>query len=445
MLSLLLCGALHALVGQDYPQLTPELLTPEERYEYRLTPVVWVVSQVAPAVVFIQSERPSIRWDLRGKRIGTAVSTGSGVVIEKSGYIVTNLHVVGQDARRITVQFDPDLDPATYDAELVSFRAEDDLALIKIEADKDFPVVLRGTSADLMIGEAVIAIGNPFQQKISVSTGIISGLHRDLEVASGTGQSQRFPDLIQTDAAINPGNSGGPLLNILGELVGINTAVNPGAENMGFAIPVDRLEEVLSEHLLAPSASKAWLGFEVDEADPFCITRVTPGGPAAEAGIEEGDHLVAVAGVPVENRDDFRLPVLRLRPDQPLALRVASGDELREVVLRGWDRTDGILWERMGMTVESLTYGRWRGVRVARVAESGPAAELGLASRDVVDAVRVGRRGQAWRIHDPDALAALVVERPAGTEVSIDILRDGNEDGRLDARSELYKGKLVLR
>ena len=444
MLSFLLCALQLAPAGQDYSQLMPELLTPQERDEYRWTPVVGVVREVAPAVVYVQSERPALRWDLRGSRIGTALSKGSGVVIEKSGYIVTNFHVVGEDARRITVQFDPDIDDEIYDAELISFRAKDDLALLKIGSEEDFPVIRRGTSSDLWIGERVIAIGNPFQQKISVSTGIISGLHRDLEVDSGGGRKLRIPNLIQTDAAINPGNSGGPLLNILGELVGINTAVNPGAENMGFAIPVDRVEEVLFEHLLAPSASKAWLGFEVDESDTFCITSVTPGGPAAEAGIEEGDRLLALGGKPLSTTDDFRLPLLQLLPDEPLQLRVASGAAEREVVVRGWDRTDGILWKRMGMTVESITFGNWRGVRVARVAAGGPAAQLGLQQRDVVDAVRVGRRGQHWRVSGPDTLAALVVERPPGIEVWIDVLRDENEDGRF-ARSELYKGVLVLR
>jgi S1-C subfamily serine protease len=444
MLSLLLCLAQLSPSGQDYPQLTPDLLTPEEREEYRWTPVVGVVRQVAPAVVFIQSERPTLRWDLRGSRISTAVSTGSGVVIEKSGYIVTNFHVVGEDARRITVQFDPDIDSQVYAAELISFRAKDDLALLKIEAEDEFPVVVRGTSSDLWIGERVIAIGNPFQQKISVSTGIISGLHRDLEVDAGGGRKLRIPDLIQTDAAINPGNSGGPLLNILGELVGINTAVNPGAENMGFAIPVDRVEEVLFEHLLAPSASRAWLGFEVDEADTFCITKVTPGGPAAEAGIEEGDRLVAIGGQALSSADDFRLPLLQLLPHQPVRLGVVSGETERELVIRGWDRTDGILWERLGMTVESITIGSWSGVRVSRVAPGSPSQDLGLQPRDVVDAVRVGRRSQPHRLRGPDHLAALVVERPPGTEVWIDILRDDNEDGRF-VRAEVYKGKLVMR
>ena len=198
MLSLVLCAAQLAPAGQDF-------LTPVERDELRWTPVVAAVKEVAPAVVYVRSERPLPRfYAQRYGRTGTSVTTGSGVVIEKSGYIITTSHVVGEGPHHsITVQFDPDRDPRTYMAELVSIRAEDDLALLKIEAEHELPVVRRGTSSDLWIGERVIAIGNPFQQKISVSSGIISGLHRDLSIDSGNGRTLRFPDLIQTDASIS--------------------------------------------------------------------------------------------------------------------------------------------------------------------------------------------------------------------------------------------------
>jgi serine protease Do len=414
----------------------------DARDSLRWTPVVGIVHEVAPAVVFIQSERPYRTFGLHGPRTETRTTTGSGVVIEESGYIVTNFHVVGSDGR-VTVQFDPDLDPSSYGARLVSYSEPDDLALLKIEASRPLAVVRRGTSSDLWIGENVIAIGNPFQQKISVSTGIISGLHRNLAVQNDMGQMLQFPDLIQTDASINPGNSGGPLLNILGELVGINTAVNPRAENMGFAIPVDRVEEVLQQHLLAPSSSRSWLGFELDETD-FCVTRVIPGGPAALAGLEPGDHVVAINDEPLEEADDYRLPLLQLHPEQSLWLRVDTTGGQRTLEIQGWERVDGILWERLGMTVEALAIGREAWVRVARLAPGGPAAELGLEVGDVVDAVQVGRRGQAYRIERPDVLAALVRERPAGTEMAIDILRDVNADRTL-SRDEFFKGILTLR
>ena len=436
------------LALQLTPGVAPPLsdlanLTRSERDEIRWTPVVGVVQEVAPAVVFIKSERPYQTFvSFYGRRRGTKTTTGSGVVIEGSGYIVTNYHVVG-DNGKISVQFDPEIDPLTYDARLVSYREQDDLALLKIEAERELPVVRRGTSADLWIGENVIAIGNPFQQKISVSTGIISGLHRDLSVDTETGVQLRFPDLIQTDASINPGNSGGPLLNILGELVGINTAVNPGAENMGFAIPVDRVEAVLQEHLLAPSSSRSWLGFELDETD-FCVTTVSPGGPADQAGLEPGDHVLAINDLPLVEAEDFRLPVLQLRPRQAITLRIDGTGGERELEIQGWERVDGILWERLGLTVDSLSIGRQRFVRVARVAPGGPADALGLEGGDLIDAVQVGKRAQAYRITRPDALAALVRDRPPGTEMAIDILRDVNRDGTV-ARDEFFKGVMTLR
>ena len=142
----------------------------------------------------------------------------------------------------------------------------------------------------LQPGETVIAIGSPLGDfKNSVTVGVVSALNRTVP---GTGQE----GLIQTDAAINHGNSGGPLLNILGEMIGINTAVNESAENMGFAIPVDRVEEVLRDQLLAPESSRSWYGFDVDDAGTLCINRIVPGSPAALAGMETGYRLLAIDG-----------------------------------------------------------------------------------------------------------------------------------------------------
>lgn len=410
----------------------------------RWTPEVQVVRDVAPAVVYIESKRTVMVRTLFNRKVPRqSVITGSGVVIEDAGYIVTNYHVVASDPETITVQFDPDQDTKVYDAELVSYVAADDLALLRIHGDAPFPTVRRGTSSDLMLGERVIAIGNPLEQKLTVSAGIISGLHRNLSVETG-GVPIEFSDLIQTDAAINQGNSGGPLLNILGELIGINSAVTPGAENMGFAIPVDRVEEVLREHLLAPSASRAWLGFEVDEADSFCVLDVIAGGPAAQAGLEPGDRLLGIDGQTIHTADDYRLMRLPLVPNQPVRLRVETAGGQREIVLRGWDKVDGALFERTGMTVEPFAVGRQRWVRVSRVAPDGPAAELGLAEGDVVDAVRVGETGQAWRIHAAEAFASLVAGLEPGQELWIDVLRDDDGDRRLGP-DELYKGVLRLR
>jgi len=424
----------------DYPYYTEE-----ERNKLRWTPEVEVVRLAGPSVVYIESVRPQVALNRFFQRVQKEnVISGSGVVILPSGYIVTNYHVVGGDATRITVQFDPELDPTVYEAQLVSFVASADLAVIKIEGDREFPVVRRGTSSDLWIGERVLAIGNPYEQKLSVSAGIISGLHRDLTIDTQDGRALHFTDLIQTDASINPGNSGGPLLNILGEIVGINTAVNPTAENMGFAIPIDRVEEVLHEYLLDPSASRSWLGFEVDEDGDFCVTKVVPESPAAEAGMEEGDRVLAVAGKQIAEPDDYRLPLLQLLPGQPIQLRIDAGGGERDVELVGWDRIDGITFERLGMTVEAFAIGNWRSVRVDRVATEGPAQVLGLQPGDILDAVRIGTARQAWRLRSRASLALMAGGLKPGTQLEIDILRDVNGDHRI-AREELFKGVLDVR
>ncbi len=428
-----------APVGTSAPAFNP-----------RITPEVLVVRSAAPAVVYVVAQRPTLAgWDLLGKpRTELRPVTGSGVVVDKAGFIVTNYHILGSDSRSITVSFDPEIDPRTYPAELVSYVASEDLALLKIRGERDFPVVHRGTSSDLMIGERVIAIGNPYKQRLSVSAGIISGLHRNVEIGSGLAK-RVFTDLIQTDASINPGNSGGPLLNVLGELIGINCAVNESAQNMGFAIPVDRVEEVLRDHLFAPSAARAWLGFEVDSADRFRICEVVPESPAALAGLMQGERLVQIQGLAIETEADYRAARLPLLPNLPVIVRVQDeAGATRELLLRGWDKADGILFQRAGMTVESFAAGTLGGpyqrVRVTKVAQDGPASRLGLSPGDVLDALRVRGAAQVWSVASASQLASWVANLAPGTELELEILRDDDRDQRL-SRDELYRGALVLR
>ena len=166
---------------------------------------------------------------------------GTGTIIDERGYILTNYHVVS-DVRRIEVTLD---DGRGCMAELVAYDAAADLAVIKIPATKPLPVIRIGTSADLMEGESVIALGNAFGYEQTVTRGIISALGRDVQVSD----TQSYDDLIQTDASINPGNSGGPLLNIDGEMIGVNVAVRAGAQGIGFAIPIDSALNVAAKLL----------------------------------------------------------------------------------------------------------------------------------------------------------------------------------------------------
>ena len=242
-----------------------------ENTDERRTPVVRAVEKAAPAVVNISTK--SVRmvqpyfWmnvpevfrqqfgDMFKPQRQVVGSLGSGVIISPKGYIVTNAHVV-QQAEEIIVTM---ADESQHKAELVSADLGADLAIIKIAAEKPVAAIRLGTSSDLMIGETAIAVGNPFGYQHTVTTGVVSALDRTIEASA----TQKYEGLIQTDAPINPGNSGGPLLNIRGELIGINTAIRAGAQGLGFAIPVDKVRAIMVDLLAVPPLGHRVAGPEV--------------------------------------------------------------------------------------------------------------------------------------------------------------------------------------
>lgn len=410
----------------------------------RVTPEALVVQVARPSVVYIETEitQPVRSW--WGSTDRTFAGSGSGVVIHSDGYIVTNYHVV-KGSSTITVSFDGD--PQRYPAELVSFVRSEDLALLKIDpparrGGQTVPPVRMGTSVDLMEGERVVAIGNPYGQTHTVSTGIISGLHRDVDVQT---EGLHFRDLIQTDASINFGNSGGPLLNIRGELIGINTAMNRQAENIGFAIPVDRVREVLTD-LLFPQARRSWVGFDLAPGEPLRVSHVWAGGPADGAGVCEGDLVVAIQGQPIETHEDFLHATLEIEPEESIALLIGEPGARREVALQTWDKVDGLLFERLGMTVRETRIGRDRWILVDRVEPDGPAEALGLRRGDLIPAIlpQAGGARSALRIRDRSTLAQVVSRLEPGVRIDLDVYRDDDED-REYSREELYKGTLQLR
>lgn len=410
----------------------------------RVTPEVLVMRAVSPSVVYIETEavqQVNTWWGLRNRRVA---GSGSGVVIHADGYIVTNYHVV-QDAQKVTVTFDGD--PRRYEAEVVSFVRGEDLALLRVTTEdarsEGFPTVRMGSSADLMRGERVVAIGNPHGQAHTVSTGIISGLHRDAPLPD---HGLHFENLIQTDASINLGNSGGPLLNINGELIGINTVMNAMAENIGFAIPVDRVREVLTETLF-PQAQRRWLGFELAPGDSLRVAEVVPNSPADEAGICEGHRILALAGRPVDSQEDFLHAALELPGSGPVTVRVRTEDGSDEDVrLRPWDRIDGVLFHRLGMTVEERRLNRYEWLVVDEVSPGGPADELGLRRGDLLPAIRprVPGHDTPLRIRDRTVLAQLVERLEPGIELALEVFRDDDRDGRYE-ENELYRGTLKVR
>jgi S1-C subfamily serine protease len=414
----------------------------EAKIARRRTPVVEVVERARPAIVSIDC---NVRRDVWG--IFNMPVSGTGVVLYEEGIIVTNNHVIapgGRVASEILVRFDEADDETVYKGRVISTEPLEDLALVKIEGDAPFPTIQMSTS-DPMLGEMVVAIGNAVGQTHTVSTGIISGLHRDLSVREN---NLRFKSLIQTDAAINPGNSGGPLLDINGDLIGINTAITRGAENIGFAIPVARVRSVLATHLLAPSQARSYLGYVEDE-ETFVVRSVLEEGPAELAGLRPGDRLVAFDGKRIEGPESYGLLRLSIQADQEVRLTVERDGRELELDLESWSVVDGAIHRRMGVTVRPIQLGRsfYRYLQLATVAPDGPAGRIGLQPGDVIAAVRPdGRRStRLERAHD---LAMLVARLEPDTTMDIEVWRDDDGDGSFERNadvSELYSGALRLR
>jgi serine protease Do len=235
-------------------------------------------------------------------------ATGSGVVVDRAGYILTNNHVVDH-ADRIRVKFDHD--PVEYDAKVVGVDAATDLAVIRVENKKDLTVAKMGNSDAVQVGDWAIAIGSPFGYQATVTAGIISAKERDVD------PSMPFSHFLQTDAAINPGNSGGPLLNIRGELIGINTAIatrNGGYQGIGFALPVNTAAQVYNDIIKNGKVTRGSIGVRFTPSDTdrarsnlkvagvkegVFVEQVTPGGPSEKAGMKDGDVLTAINGKPI--------------------------------------------------------------------------------------------------------------------------------------------------
>lgn len=250
-------------------------------------------------------------------------SLGSGVIVDSKGYIVTNAHVV-EKADRIRVKLMNDPATVTYDATVIGSDKETDLAVIKIEAKKPLPAAKMGNSDGMQVGDWVLAIGSPFGLEETVTAGIVSARGRNIV------PQRQFQSFIQTDAAINPGNSGGPLVNMAGEVIGINTAIyssGGGYQGVGFAMPSNTVISVYNQ-LIGPDhkVSRGSIGVEFNAvpnpavqrvygvSSGVTIANVTPNGPAAKAGLLTGDTIVSVNGKPVASGDELVAEISVLRP-----------------------------------------------------------------------------------------------------------------------------------
>ena len=263
--------------------------------DLRRTPIVAAVDRAKAAIVNIHGEK-SVPVDEthagQPENLRRVNGMGTGVVIDPRGYIVTNHHVV-DNVPRINVTLS---DESTYVAQLISYDVATDLAIIHVDAGHPLPMIPIGTSNDLMLGETVIAVGNAYGYSHTVTQGIISALHRSVQVSD----MQGYDDLIQTDAAINPGNSGGPLLNIDGDMIGVNVAVRAGAQLIGFAIPVDSVLVIATDLLSSRRIGQTWHGITGKTQDRgLLVTAIDEESPAASTGLKVGDVITAVGDQPI--------------------------------------------------------------------------------------------------------------------------------------------------
>jgi serine protease Do len=276
-------------------------------------PVVAVVQRVLPSVVNVTTNL--LQRGFFGTQQGRGV--GTGFVIRSDGLIVTNWHVV-ECAQHITV-ITPPPNVQRFDARVIGGDPNSDLAVLKINAH-DMPTVSLGHSSQLELGEHVVALGYALALNggPTVTSGIVSALHRSLPVSDPNFGTRTYGNVIQTDAAINPGNSGGPLVNLAGQVVGINTAGASQAENIGFAIAIDSARPTIEQAVSKPSAPVAFLGvttadvtqalvFQIDlpVTQGAYVVSVSPGGPAADAGVKEGEVITAFEGKAVNTSDDL--------------------------------------------------------------------------------------------------------------------------------------------
>ncbi|MEO8293408.1 MAG: trypsin-like peptidase domain-containing protein, partial [Actinomycetota bacterium] len=301
--------------------------------------IVAVVRRVLPAVV-------NVTTDQFQPGVGNGQGVGTGFVVRSDGVIVTNCHVV-EGANKITV-FSSDDTPKEYSGRVIGGDCEHDLAIVKIDG-KNLATVPLGSSADLALGQRVIALGYALALDggPTVTTGIVSSLGRTIRAndpncgtACGANGTRVYADIIQTDAAINPGNSGGPLVNLAGQVVAINSAGSTAAENIGFSIPIDAAKDTIAQAESDPLAPVAYLGVIPDDVTAPALSAQVPQGvdagayvlsvvtksPAAEAGIHDGDVIVAVGGRAVADRDALGKVLAGLAPDQDVSVDLVGPD-----------------------------------------------------------------------------------------------------------------------
>jgi len=400
-----------ALVGTVWGGGTPARATS------RRTPVVEAVQKVQPSVVSISSEKKagsSSRWPFSAEEnTRPRVSgMGTGVILDGRGYILTNHHVVDK-VQGIEVHL---FDGTSYPARVVQNDESMDLAMLKVDAGRPLPSVSVGASADLMVGETVITIGNAFGYENTVSVGIVSALKRNVTLSD----DQVYRNLIQTDACINPGNSGGPLINIDGELIGINVAVRAGAQGIGFALPIDDVKKVATDMMSTRRLASVWHGLVGDDfrhpkhGRSVMLSDVQAGSPAELAGFKPGDHVVQVGELPVTTALDIERGLLDAAPGRPTRVQIRrAGQEqalsldLKPLPRSTTDATEQV-YRVLGLKTTPVdpkyvvaASARLRGgLFVQAVSPGSPGEQARIQKGDILVGMNVGARH--WETIRPD-------------------------------------------
>jgi serine protease Do len=374
------------------------------RADPRRSPIVDAVQRVRGAVVNIHSER-TVMGPAAEELFALAPSQnringmGTGVLVDPRGYIVTNHHVV-EDVHVIRIRLN---DGSTYSARVLARDPEADLALLKIDAGRPLPIAPLGTAKDLMVGETVVAIGNAYGYEHTVTVGVVSALKRDVTLS----KEISYKGLIQTDASINPGNSGGPLLNVNGEVVGINVAIRAGAQGISFAIPVDSVMATVADMIGLRKRQGLWHGLVGDnrvETAPSLEVRVSnespkpeastpgwkrtlvvdhtePGSPAARAGFQPDDVVVRVADLRVTSSLDLERALLDHAAGEhiPVVVRRNGTEQRLDLVLQAEERPvlsqADLIWTKLGIRLGSID--------IEAVTRTNPQLHGGLSALDV--------------------------------------------------------------
>ncbi len=403
----------------------------------RRSPIVEVVEKAGPAVVNIRTEQIVKRrrnslfgfgdsfFDdfFRGfgpTRVYKTQSLGSGVIIDSRGYVLTNAHVIAQ-ASKIYVALSGE--KKEVEAELVGIQEQLDVAVIRIEGNGSFPFLKTGTSANLILGETVVAIGNPLGLGSSVTTGVISSTHRRVPMDGGF-----VGHFVQTDALINPGNSGGPLLNINGELIGINTAIASQAQGIGFSIPIDMAKRVVGDLIQYGQVRKPYLGIlpgNVNRAlvrsrgvGGVLVTEIEKDSPAEKSGLSIADVVLSIDGMTVESPREMMQLLDSYTPGNLVDFELLRGTDVlhRQVRLKALPDNYGLTYGQrvFGFTVQP----RHGGVVVQKVVDGSHAAAARLRVGDLIAEVA------GIEISDIDTYIAVMEQNIGELPLTFLVVRD---------------------